>query len=72
VVVSYGPDGADVHRWNSDFGDLTNVIYREAEGAGILEVTLTADIGFLALLNGFDLGGWSNSDYVITRVEVID
>lgn len=72
VVIEYGPVTDDVHRWSGDYGDLQDVIYREAEGAGILTVTLRADPGFLVVLRRFDLAGWPNTDYTINGVQVLD
>jgi hypothetical protein len=72
VTVSYGPVASDVHLWNLDYGDLQQVIYRETEGAGILEVTLAADPGYQVILQSFDLAGWPNADYIINSVQVID
>jgi hypothetical protein len=72
VTVVYGPVAADVARWGEGYGDLRNVIYREEEGAGVLEVKLTADPGFDVGLRAFDLAGYQRSDHVINSVTVRD
>lgn len=72
VTVGYGPVAAGVARWGEGYGDLRNVIYREEEGAGILEVKLSADPGFNVGLRAFDLAGYQRNDQVINSVTVRD
>lgn len=76
VVVSYVP-AAEIRRWNSDFGDLQSVIFRggpvrRVGGAGVLEVTMTADSPLMVTLTSFDMAGWPNVDYTINTVQVVD
>jgi len=68
VMVSYGPGAFE---WDDDYGDLTDVIYSldDGDSAGV-DVTLTADAGFLVLLHSFDMGGWENTDYIINNLKV--
>jgi hypothetical protein len=68
VLAAYGPTAPAV--WTTDYGDLTNVLYEEADGIGPLEIVLTADAGFEVVLHSFDLGGWPNTDYSLRRVWV--
>ena len=37
-----------------------------------MEITFTADSGFLAVLKSFDMGGWPDADYDITSVQIWD
>lgn len=74
VVVDYmgggsGP-GQGVSLWQDDYGDLHNVIFG-APASGQLQLQLTADAGFSAVLLGFDLAGWPNADYTIDAVRVL-
>lgn len=71
VVVSYGPAPLDVAFWTTDYGDLNGLLYRESDGAGILEITLTADPGFNVSLSSFDMAGWPNANYIIPSVQVL-
>jgi len=81
VQVSYGPfsiftGGASLWRYN--YGDLDRVLYQGSisQPIGInydyLLVDLIADPGFEAVLYGFDLGGWNETDYQINSVSVYD
>lgn len=78
VVASYGPTGPGptdyVYFWDQDFGDLTNVIAQFSGSAnyGIILLTLTADPGFVVMLDAFDLAGWNRSDRTINSVQVQD
>lgn len=72
VVAAFGPTSAgatspNIAGWPSAYGDLVNIIYGTT---GKIEVTLTADTAFQVRLHSFDLGGWSNTDYVIKSVQV--
>ena len=65
--------------WDNNFGDLTNVIAQAAQSgaaAGIINITLTADPGFLVTINSFDLAGWPNNgptgSFGINGAEVLD
>jgi hypothetical protein len=80
VVVSYGPTGPSeldyVYWWDQDFGDLVNVVAQFAPFPdptyGLLDVTLTADPGFLVSLGSFDLAAWPHVDWDINSVQVQD
>ena len=72
VTVAYGPDPTQIHRWGAEFGDLQNVIYNDEDLVGIVEITLTADANLQVTLDSFDLAGWSNADYTIDSVQVLD
>lgn len=70
VVVDYLPDG-DIQLWRADYGDLQRVAFVQPEGTGNMQITLTADDGFLVNLHGFDVGGWFHEDYVINSIKVL-
>lgn len=80
VVVEYGPGSiltGGPSLWRYDYGDLVRVLYQGSTvGNGTnynyLLITLRADFGYDALLYGFDLGGWFQSDYEINSVSVYD
>jgi hypothetical protein len=76
IVVDYFggtavPNNPAVSLWQDGYGDLENVLFGN-QFSGTLNVLLTADPGFLALLYGFDLAGWPNADYIIAAVRVLD
>jgi len=65
-------DDPRVRLWQSDYGDLTNVIFAEGPGtagAPLLTVLFSAQPGYSVDLYGFDLAGFA-SDYVIAAVNV--
>jgi hypothetical protein len=55
--------------WADQYGDLANVVIGNNNSLSI-NVRLTADTGFEALLYGFDLAGWPSTDYTIGAVRV--
>jgi len=81
VVVEYGPFSiftGGPSLWRYDYGDLVRVLYQGSTAAetgnnyDFLVINLRADYGYDALLYGFDLGGWFQSDYEINSVSVYD
>ncbi len=81
VNVSYEPfsiftGGPSLWRYN--YGDLDRVLFQGSIETGVgtnynyLLVVLFADPGYEAVLHGFDLGGWNETDYVINSVSVYD
>jgi len=81
VVVEYGPFSiftGGPSLWRYDYGDLVRVLYQGSTVAEIgfnydfLVINLRADYGYDALLYGFDLGGWFQTDYEINSVSVYD
>lgn len=73
VAVDYGNSAP--RTWNSGYADLTRVLYEDADGSGILTVTLTADAGYLVTLHDFDLGAYSanfSADPVVQSIAVKD
>lgn len=76
VIVDYftgaaTPINPGVSVWADSYGDLVNVIFGN-QNSTTLNVRLVADPGFLAVLYSFDLGGWSNTDYTINAVRILD
>ena len=71
VVVDYLPVAA-VRFWETDYGNLTNVVYRQSGATDPLEIVLTADPGYQVALHGFDLAGWNQTNRPITFLEVLD
>lgn len=66
VVAAYASSPASsLIRWTNNYGDLTNVLENETDGATYIDVTLTADAGFRVVLFGFDLAGWPMTDYTM-------
>lgn len=66
VLYSGGDTGPGV--WNTNYGDLTNVIF--GQQSEFLFVTFTPQAGSTVRLNSFDLAGWPDTDYVIDAVQV--
>ena len=71
LVVDYVTSGYVVKLWQDSYGDLINVAFGN-QNSNIFGIKLTADVGFSALLYGFDLGGWPLADYTINAVRVLD
>lgn len=66
VVVDYaGSPQTSLIRWPNAYGDLTNVLENETDGATYIDLTFTADAGFQVVLFGFDLAGWPSKDYAL-------
>lgn len=66
VVVDYaGSPQTSLIRWPTAYGDLTNVLENETDGASYIDLTFTADAGFQVVLFGFDLAGWPSKDYAL-------
>jgi hypothetical protein len=67
------PTDSHARLWATGYGDLVDVVFAEGPGVGgspTLSVRLTAAPGYAVDLYGFDLGGWSNTDYTIAAVDV--
>lgn len=56
--------------WNTDYGDLQDVAYAGVRDL-LGEIALVPAPGFDVILNGFDLGGWPDSDVPNQVVRVI-
>lgn len=71
ITTSYvGLGGqADLNWWSNGYGDLTNVIEYEPDGAPGFSVDLLASSG-LVELHGFDMGNWG-SDITVASVKVM-
>lgn len=72
ITASYG---MNPEFWPTDYSDLSNVIFEATKNTGVLEITLTADPGFLVQLHGFDLGAYapgSTSDPTIDSITIFN
>ncbi len=75
ISLDYGPAGAGPALWDTSYGDLTNVLYQSLLASPTLEITLSADPGFLVRLSAFDLAaadGRFGSDPTINSLRVLD
>ena len=80
VTMDFGPfsllsGGPEL--WRYDYGDLTRVMYQGSRGSvgtnyNVLQIVIKADPFYDAILYGFDLGGWNQTDYQIDAVVVYD
>ena len=70
VLVSYGPSLTGARLWSDSYGDLNHIVWNSVFAP--LEITFTADPGFVVRLHDFDLAGWPNWDYVINSIEILD
>lgn len=70
VLVDYLSAGF-LSLWTTDYGDLSNVAFG-SQRSGSYDILLTADAGHTVELYGFDLAGWSRTDYTINAVSVGD
>ena len=75
VTVDYGPAGADPALWTTGYGDLTNILFKDADNFPTLAVTLTAEPGYLVSLYSWDMAAFGSvfsSDPSIDSVTVYD
>lgn len=75
VEVSYGADGADPAFWTTGYGDLENILFEDRDNFGQLEITFTADDGYLVQLHRWDMSAWTSAfstEPAIDRVAVLD
>lgn len=75
VVLTYGPNAADPALWTTGYGDLSNVLFKDADGVAQLDVTFTPDAGFAVQLYGFDMAAFSSAfsgNPTINFVQVTD
>lgn len=73
VQTTYGT--IDPALWTTGYGDLTNILFEDQDGFGVLTVTLTADAGFDVVLYGFDLSAYStafSSDPTVQLIDITD
>jgi hypothetical protein len=73
ITVSYTKAPAVPAFWSTGYGDLTNILFDDADNVGQIEIVLTADLGYTVSLTSFDLGAYDgvfNQDPVIDAVSV--
>lgn len=72
IVARYGAGTvSDFSGWPSNYGDLVNVIYLNSSPK-IVDVKFTADPGSTVRLHSFQMAGWSQADYTINSVKVLN
>jgi len=67
VTVTYGD--TDPALWTTGYGNLTNVLFEDADATGILTITFDADPGYEVRLHSFDLASFSG-DRIVDLVDV--
>jgi uncharacterized protein (TIGR03382 family) len=67
VVVEYRPN---MRYRTSGIGDLVNCLYREDSGNRILEINLTADLGYEVCLHYFDLAAQLGEALPVKSIQV--
>lgn len=75
VVVGYGPAGADPARWTTGYGDLVNILFKDADSFPVLEIDLVADAGFVVRLFDFDMAAYNpafSSPPSIRSLQILD
>jgi hypothetical protein len=78
VVVGYGPlspSTANPALWTTGYGNLSNVLIKDADGFPYLQVTFTADPGFRVRLHSWDMAAFSSAfsaDPTIDSLRVLD
>jgi hypothetical protein len=78
IAVDYGPlapVNASPDLWSTGYGDLTNILFKDADGFDYLQVTFTADPGFRVRLHSWDMAAFGavfSSDPTIDSVRVLD
>jgi hypothetical protein len=71
IVAAYEPVNAPYFS-TSGYGLLESIVYKWDGVSVPLDITLTADAGQNVRLLGFDLAGYTSSDYVLNSVKVLD
>lgn len=73
VTVTYG--NSDPALWSTGYGTLSNVLFEDADGTGVLNVTLLGAANIMVSLHSFDLAAYTttfSSDPLITSVKIFD
>lgn len=72
VSISYGTPGEDPALWTTGYGDLTNVMFNDADGDTTFTTTFTAETGYLVDFYSFDIAWFFGSDTTVQGFKVID
>lgn len=72
VVVDYGAAGEDPALWTTGYGDLTNVLFNDADNDTTFTTRFTADAGYLVSLLGFDLASFLSGGQTIQGFTIRD
>jgi hypothetical protein len=59
ITVAYGDSRPAL--WTTGYGSLTNVLFEDQDGSGILTLTFAADPGFLVELDSLDLAAFTST-----------
>jgi hypothetical protein len=73
ITTTYGNTQPTL--WTTGYGDLSNVLFEDQDNTGVLNITFSADPGFLVRLHSFDLAAYNpafGSDPTITSVTVFN
>ena len=70
VEVSYTAGESDL--WTTGYGNLTNVLYDEADFSPGFEIIFNADPGFEVGLFGFDMAVFGGVDSTLPGIEILD
>ena len=70
VVVEYGD--SDPSLWTTGYGNLTNVLFENLDGSGVLTVDFSADPGFEVLIHEFDLVGYDSAFGTPPTIDLVD
>lgn len=72
VVVDYGSAGEDPALWTTGYGDLTNILFNDADGDTTFTTRFTADAGYLVNLLGFDMASFLTAGQTIQGFTIRD
>jgi len=73
VTAEYGT--GDPALWTTGYGNLTNILFEDQDGAGVLTVRLTGDANFNAVLHSFDLAAFTSAfstDPTVQSITITD
>ncbi|HEX3357495.1 MAG TPA: peptidoglycan DD-metalloendopeptidase family protein [Tepidisphaeraceae bacterium] len=72
VTVGYGTAPGNVHQQRDGYGDLHNIVHADDSAGGLLDITLSADLGFQASVSSLDLVTALNTNQTIKAIQVYD
>lgn len=72
VTVAYGTAGEDPALWTTGYGDLTNILFNDADGDTTFTTRFTADAGYRVDLHSFDLASFLTAGQTIQGFTIRD
>ena len=72
VAVDYGATGEDPALWTTGYGDLTNILFNDADSDTTFTTRFTADSGYLVSLLGFDMASFLSAGQTIQGFTIRD